>query len=222
MKTAPALSPKIRLFVVDDHALVRMGLKAMLGLEPDFAVIAEAEDAEEAVNLYRECLPDVVLLDLRMPGGSGVVVVRRILKEFPAARIIMLTSFDLEEEVFQSLDAGAKGYVLKSVEREELNSAIRQVHGGEHCVPPAIKQRLLERAQSEPLSLREIEVLDHMRRGHSSRDISSALGISEHTAKNHTRSILRKLRVSDRAEAVAAGFERGLLHAAPCDTVKSA
>lgn len=213
MKQSAAASPKISLLVVDDHAMVRMGLKAMLALEPDFAVIAEAEDAEDAVLRYREHRPDVVLLDLRMPGGSGVVVVRRILKEFPAAHIIMLTSFDLEEEVFQSLDAGAKGYVLKSVERDELNRTIRRVHGGERCVPPAIEQRLVERAQNEPLTTREIEVLDHMRRGHSSRDIASALGISEHTAKNHTRAILRKLRVSDRAEAVAAGFERGLLQA---------
>lgn len=193
--------------------MVRMGLKAMLALEPDFAVIAEAEDAEEAVLRYREHRPDVVMLDLRMPGGSGVVVVRNILKEFPSARIIMLTSFDLEEEVFQSLDAGAKGYVLKSVERAELNNTIRRVYGGERCVPPAIEQRLIERAQSEPLSTREAEVLDHMRCGHTNRDIAIALGISEHTAKNHSRAILRKLRVADRAEAVAAAFERGLLHA---------
>lgn len=213
MKLPPAMPAKISLLVVDDHAMVRMGLKAMLALEADFQVTAEAEDADEAVLRHRECQPDVVLLDLRMPGGNGVVVVRRILKEFPVARIIMLTSFDLEEEVFQSLDAGAKGYVLKSVEREELNSAIRRVHAGERCVPPAIEQRLLERAQNEPLSVREIEVLDHMRRGQSNREIATALGISEHTAKNHSRAILRKLRVADRAEAVAAAFERGLLHA---------
>lgn len=213
MNQLPASPPKISLLVVDDHAMVRMGLKAMLALEPDFAVIAEGEDAEEAVLRYREHRPDVVLLDLRMPGDSGVVAVRRILKEFPAARIIMLTSFDLEEEVFQSLDAGAMGYVLKSVERGELNRTIRKVHGGERSVPPAIERRLLERARSEPLTSREIEVLDHMRRGHTSRNIACALGISEHTAKNHTRAILRKLKVADRAEAVAAGFERGLLHA---------
>jgi DNA-binding NarL/FixJ family response regulator len=213
MKRMEKSLSKISLMVVDDHAMVRMGLKAMLALEPDFEVIAEAEDAAEAVTRYRECLPDVMLLDLRMPGDSGVVVVRRILGEFPAARIIMLTSFDLEEEVFQSLDAGAQGYVLKSVERGELNRTIRRVYGGERCVPPAIEKRLAERALSEPLSAREIEVLDHMRRGHSNRDIAGALGISEHTAKNHTRAILRKLRVADRAEAVAAGFERGLLHA---------
>ena len=213
MKKPAVAAPKISLLVVDDHAMVRMGLKAMLALEPDFTVIADAEDADEAVQRYREHRPDVVLLDLRMPGGSGVVVVRQILKEFPAARIIMLTSFDLEEEVFQSLDAGAKGYVLKSVGREELNGTIRRVHGGERCIPPAIEQRLVERARNEPLSAREIEVLEHMRRGHSSRDIASALGISEHTAKNHSRAILRKLGVADRAEAVAAGFERGLLHA---------
>ena len=213
MKRAEPPVPKISLLVVDDHAMVRMGLRAMLALETDFEVIAEAEDAAEALERYRGCLPDVMLLDLRMPGDSGVVAVRRILSEFPEARIIMLTSFDLEEEVFQSLDAGAQGYVLKSVEREELNRTIRRVHGGERCVPPAIEQRLIERARNQPLSVREIEVLDHMRRGHSNRDIAIALGISEHTAKNHSRAILRKLRVSDRAEAVAAGFERGLLHA---------
>lgn len=213
MKRAVPPNATISLLVVDDHAMVRMGLRAMLALEPDFEVIAEAEDALEALEQYRKFLPDIVLLDLRMPGDSGVVAVRRILSEFPEARIIMLTSFDLEEEVFQSLDAGAQGYVLKSVEREELNRTIRQVHRGERCVPPAIEQRLIERARSQPLSAREIEVLDHMRRGHSNRDIASALGISEHTAKNHSRAILRKLRVSDRAEAVAAGFERGLLHA---------
>lgn len=213
MKRANEPVSKITLMVVDDHAIVRMGLKAMLALEPHFEVIAEAEDADEAVLRHREHRPDIVLLDLRMPGESGVVVVRRILAEFPEARIIMLTSFDLEEEVFQSLDAGAKGYVLKSVDRAELNRTIRRVHAGERCVPPAIEQRLIERAQNAPLSAREIEVLDHMRRGHSNRDIAHALGISEHTAKNHSRAILRKLRVSDRAEAVAAAFERGLLHA---------
>jgi DNA-binding NarL/FixJ family response regulator len=213
MKFATTTLEKISLLVVDDHAMVRMGLKAMLALEADFEVLAEAEDAGEAVLRYREHRPDIVLLDLRMPGGSGVVVVRKIMSEFPAARIIMLTSFDLEEEVFQSLDAGAKGYVLKSVGRDELNGAIRRVHGGERCIPPAIEQRLVERARNEPLSLREIEVLEFMRRGHSSREIASFLRISEHTAKNHSRAILRKLRVADRAEAVAAAFERGLLHA---------
>jgi len=213
MKFATTTLEKISLLVVDDHAMVRMGLKAMLALEADFEVLAEAEDAGEAVVRYREHRPDIVLLDLRMPGGSGVVVVRKIMSEFPAARIIMLTSFDLEEEVFQSLDAGAKGYVLKSVGRDELNGAIRRVHGGERCIPPAIEQRLVERARNEPLSLREIEVLEFMRRGHSSREIASFLRISEHTAKNHSRAILRKLRVADRAEAVAAAFERGLLHA---------
>lgn len=195
--------------------MVRMGLKAMLALEPDFEVIAEAEDAKEAVSQYRAHQPDIVLLDLRMPGDSGVVAVRQILKDFPAARIIMLTSFDFEEEVFQSLDAGANGYVLKSVERRELNEAIRRVHAGERWLPPAIELRLLERAQGQSLSTRELEVLDHMRRGHTSRDIALALGISEHTAKNHARAVLRKLGVADRAEAVAAGFERGLLHPGP-------
>jgi DNA-binding NarL/FixJ family response regulator len=212
IKSGKSTGCRISLMLVDDHAMVRMGLKAMLALEPDFQVTAEAEDANEAVSVYREFRPDIMLLDLRMPGGSGVEVVRRVRKEFPAARIIMLTSFDLEEEVFQSLDAGAQGYVMKSVAREDLTSAIRKVHGGERCLPPVIERRLAERAQTQRLTSREIEVLDHMRRGHSNKDIAVALGISEHTAKNHAKAILRKLQVADRAEAVAAGFERGLLH----------
>jgi DNA-binding NarL/FixJ family response regulator len=198
--------------LVDDHAVVRMGLKAMLGLEADFEVVAEAEDAEEAVRVFAEHTPDVMLLDLRMPGDSGVVVVQRLRARYPEARIIMLTSFDLEEEVYQSLDAGAQGYVLKSMEPEELVAAIRAVHAGQRWVPPALEQRLAERAESKGLSPRELEVLDGMRRGLSNRDIGMALGISEHTAKNHSKAIFRKLQVADRAEAVAAGFERGLLH----------
>ena len=202
----------ITLMLVDDHAVVRMGLKAMLGLEADFEVVAEAEDAEEAVRLYAEHQPDVMLLDLRMPGDSGVVVVQRLRARYPEARIIMLTSFDLEEEVFQSLDAGAQGYVLKSMEPEELVMAIRGVHAGERWVPPALERRLEERAGTKQLSPRELEVLDGMRRGLSNRDIGMVLGISEHTAKNHSKSIFKKLQVADRAEAVAVGFERGLLH----------
>jgi DNA-binding NarL/FixJ family response regulator len=164
------------------------------------------------VRLYREHEPDVMLLDLRMPGESGVVVVERVRALHPEARIIMLTSFDLEEEVFQSLAAGAQGYVLKSMAPEELMEAIRRVHAGERCVPEALERRLEERAETKSLSPRELEVLDHMRRGLSNRDIGLALGISEHTAKNHSKAIFKKLQVADRAEAVAAGFERGLLH----------
>lgn len=215
MKPARRNPAAISILLVDDHAMVRMGLKAMLGLEPDFKVVAEAEDADEAVSLFARFRPDITLLDLRMPGGNGVEVVRRVRKEFPSARIIMLTSFDLEEEVFQSLNAGAQGYVMKAVGREELCDAVRKVHAGGRCVPPAIEQRLAERAQTQRLSTREIEVLDHMRRGHSNKDIALALGISENTAKNHSKAILRKLQVADRAEAVAAGFERGLLHPGP-------
>jgi DNA-binding NarL/FixJ family response regulator len=210
--TEQAGDAAITLMLVDDHAVVRMGLKAMLGLEPDFVVVAEAEDAAEAVRLYGEHRPDVMLLDLRMPGESGVAVVQRVRAVHPEARIIMLTSFDLEEEVFQSLDAGAQGYVLKSMEPEDLMTAIRRVHAGERWVPEALEQRLEERAGTKQLSPRELEVLDHMRRGLSNRDIGMALGISEHTAKNHSKAIFKKLQVADRAEAVAAGFERGLLH----------
>lgn len=203
-------SAPISLLLVDDHGIVRMGLKSILALRKEFQVVAEAEDAADAVEKFREHQPDVTLMDIRMPGGSGVDAVREIRDEFPDARILMLTSFFLEEEVFQSLDAGAQGYVLKSVELDELAAAIQKVHSGNRSVPKALEQRLAERAETEQLSAREKEVLDHVRRGFSNKEIAIALGISEHTAKNHVKAIFRKMHVADRAEAVAAGFERGL------------
>jgi DNA-binding NarL/FixJ family response regulator len=202
---------KIRLLLVDDHSVVRMGLAAVLGLENDLVVVAEAEDGEEASEAFRNHQPDVTLMDARMPGAGGVAAVRAIRTEFPEARIVMLTTYDLEEVVFAALDAGAAGYLLKSVERDELVAAIRRVAAGERCLPASLARRLAERGSRKHLSPRELEVLDLMRRGLSNRDIGVALGISDHTAKAHVKAILAKLEAGDRAEAVAAGFERGFL-----------
>jgi DNA-binding NarL/FixJ family response regulator len=210
MSTAPA---PIRLLLVDDHSVVRMGLAAILGLERDLVIVAEAEDAESAASAFREHRPDVTLMDARMPGGDGIEAVRRIRAEFPEARILMLTTFDLDEFVFGALDAGASGYLLKSVERNELVAAIREVHRGGRCMPADLEARLLERGDRKQLSPRELEVLDYLRRGLSNRDIAVALGISENTAKSHVKAIFAKLEAADRAEAVATAFERGLLHA---------
>ncbi|HET6407403.1 MAG TPA: response regulator transcription factor [Chthoniobacteraceae bacterium] len=206
----PPRSP-IRLLIVDDHSMVRMGLVTILGVEKDLKVVAEAEDAEQAVVRFRQYQPDVTLMDSRMPGGNGIDALKRIRQEFPGARVIMLTTFDLEEMVFTALEAGAAGYLLKSVERAELVAAIRHVHAGERCFPEALKRRMEDQGSHKRLSPRELETLELVRRGLSNRDIGVALGVTENTAKAHVKGILLKLGVADRAEAVAAGFERGLL-----------
>lgn len=201
----------IRLLIVDDHSMVRMGLVTILGVEKDLKIVAEAEDAEQAVVKFRQHQPDVTLMDSRMPGGNGVEALQRIRQEFPEARIVMLTTFDLEEMVFGALEAGAAGYLLKSVERTELVAAIRRVHAGERCFPEALMRRMGDPGSHKRLSPREFETLELVRRGLSNRDIGTALGVTENTAKAHVKAILLKLGVADRAEAVAAGFERGLL-----------
>jgi DNA-binding NarL/FixJ family response regulator len=204
-------STPIRIMLVDDHSMVRMGLSTILGVERDLKIVAEAEDAEQAVANFRTHQPDVTLMDARMPGGSGVDALQRIRTEFPEARVIMLTTFDLEEMVFAAIEAGAAGYLLKSVQRAELIEAIRRVHAGERCFPEAVQRRLADPGTHKRLSPREMQTLDLMRRGLSNRDIGVALGVTENTAKAHVKAILLKLGVADRAEAVAAGFERGLL-----------
>jgi DNA-binding NarL/FixJ family response regulator len=201
----------IRLLLVDDHSMVRMGFATILGVEPDFKVVAEAEDAEQAVIAFRQHAPDVTLMDARMPGGSGVDALRRIRTESPEARVIKLTTYDLEEMVYAALDAGAAGYLVKSVQRAELIAAIRRVHGGERCFPEAFERRFADQHNYKRLSPREQQTLDLMRRGLTNRDIGVALGVAENTAKTYVKGILLKLGVADRAEAVAAGFERGLL-----------
>lgn len=180
-------------------------------MEKDLKVVAEAEDANQAVSMFRQHQPDVTLMDARMPGGSGVEALQRIRAEFPEARVVMLTTYDLEEMVFAAIEAGAAGYLLKSVQRMELIDAIRRVHAGERCFPAAIERRLADQSTYKRLSPREQQTLELVRRGLSNRDIGVALGVTENTAKAHVKAILLKLGVADRAEAVAAGFERGLL-----------
>lgn len=191
--------------------MIRMGFATLLGAENDFQVVAEAEDMEQAVIAFRKHKPDITLMDARMPGGSGIQALKRIRKEFPDARVIMLTTYDLEEPVFAAFEAEASGYLLKSVKRDELIDAVRCIHAGGRCFPASFEQRMAERNQSKRLSPRELETLEFLRRGLSNKDIGVAMGVSENTAKAHVKSILQKLEVADRAEAVAAGFERGLL-----------
>jgi two-component system, NarL family, response regulator len=201
----------LRLMIVDDHSMVRMGFAALLASEPGFRVVAEAEDALQAVSLFREVLPDITLMDVRMPGESGLVALASILREFPSARIIMLTTYDLELPILRSLELGASGYLLKSIKRDELVRAVRRVHGGETCFPVEITKKAAESGQINRLTPREHETLDLIRRGLTNRDIGLVLGVTEHTAKAHVKSLFLKLDVADRAEAVAVAFERGLL-----------
>lgn len=202
---------KIRILIVDDHSMVRMGMAGLLGMEADMAVVAEAEDLEQAVAAFTSHRPDVTLMDVRMPGGSGLEALARIRVIDPHARVVILSTYDLEEPILAAHAAGACGYLLKSIRFDDLVASIRRVHAGGDCFPPALQDHIAARARSRPLTPREIETLDLLRRGFSNKDIGKVLEISENTAKFHVKAILAKLEVTDRAEAVAAAFERGLL-----------
>jgi DNA-binding NarL/FixJ family response regulator len=201
----------IRIIIVDDHSMVRMGLAGLLVMEPDIKVVAEAEDIEQAVAAFTKHLPDVVLMDVRMPGGSGLEALARIKAIDPAARVVILSTYDLEEPMIEAHTSGARGYLLKSVKFDELVAAIRTVHAGGTCFPPVLQDYIAARADTKSLTPRELETLDFLRRGFSNKDIAGAMGISENTAKFHVKAILTKLQVLDRAEAVAAAYERGLI-----------
>ena len=205
------MSSKIRILIVDDHSMVRMGLASLLAMEADMEVVAEGEDMEQAVSAFTDHRPDVTLMDVRMPGGSGLEALARIRSISPDARVVILSTYDLEEPIIAAHAAGASGYLLKSIKGDELVAAIRRVHAGEPCFPPVLKDHIAARARTKPLTPREVETLDLLRRGFSNKDIALVLQISENTAKFHVKAILAKLEVNYRAEAVAAAFERGLL-----------
>lgn len=203
--------PPIRLLLAETHFITRAGLAAVLAMEGDVAIAAEAENAVEAVEKYRRTKPDIALVDLRMPVISGFETLRRLREEWPDARVLVFTTSEMDVDIRQAMDLGASGYLLKSVSREELITAIREVHAGRQWMPAEIAVRLAESQRRRQLTMRESEVLDFLRRGLSNRDIGAALGVSENTAKAHVRSILHKLESADRAEAVSTAYECGLL-----------
>jgi two-component system NarL family response regulator len=209
MKTKP-----IQIMIVDDHHLVRIGLVAILELEPGMAVVAQAEDGQQAVDTYRRHHPDVTLMDMRMPGLGGVEATVAIRTEFPEARIIMLTTYDGDEDIHRAMQAGARGYLLKNVPAEELVTAIKAVHAGERYLPGEVARRLAERNAASDLTARELEVLELLVKGLSNREIGRLLGFSENTAKFHVKGILGKLDASDRTEAATSALQRGYLHLA--------
>ncbi len=202
----------IRLIVADDHHVVRQGLIALLKTVPDMQVVGEAADGEQAVALYRQHRPDVAIMDLRMPKKSGVDAITEIRRDEPNARVIVLTTFDGDEDIYRALQAGARGYLLKDMFGEELIEAIRTVHAGRQRIPAAVAQRLAERMVGPSLTPRELEVLECIVAGKSNRDIGLDLAISEATVKTHINNLLSKLGVADRTQAATTALQRGIVH----------
>ena len=205
-------SEKIRIVVVDDQAVVRQGFVALINTVPDMVVVAEGTNGEQAVELYREHRPDVLLMDLRMPVMGGVEAIKAIRREFPAARLVVLTTFDGDEDIYRSLQAGAQGYLLKDMFFEELEDAIRTVRAGGRRIPGVVAERLAERVGGSDLTGRELEVLEQIVRGRSNKEIAAACGITEATVKSHINNILSKLGVSDRTQAATSALQRGIVH----------
>jgi two-component system NarL family response regulator len=203
---------RIHVAVFEDHTMVREGIVALLELHADFEVVGQAGDGEAAIALWKEVRPDVALVDLRMPGKDGLAVISAIRHEVPAARFLVLTTYDSEDDVSRALQAGARGYLLKGATRAALADAIRSVHAGHRYVPPDLADRVLPRPSAEVLTERETEVLQRIARGMSNKEIGDALGISEHTVKGHMKNLLAKLGVTDRTKALVEAVRRGLVH----------
>jgi DNA-binding NarL/FixJ family response regulator len=202
----------IRILIADDHYLLRMGLVALVGTEPDLQVIGEAADGAQAVELFKKLRPDVTLMDLRMPLKDGITATREIRDQSPAAQILMLTTFDGDDDIHKALSAGANGYLLKSATRESLIPALRAVAAGQRWIPKEVARRLASREMFKELTPREVEVLHQLAKGLANKEIADVLDISEYTVKDHLKSILGKLRVADRTEAVTAAIQRGIIH----------
>jgi DNA-binding NarL/FixJ family response regulator len=206
------MAESIRIMVVDDHHIVRKGLVALIQTIPNMQVIAEASDGVQAIDLYRQHQPDITLMDLRLPNKNGVDAITKIREEFPPARIIVLTTFDGDEDIYRALQAGAKGYLLKGMNADELTDAIRSVHAGKSRIPAIVAERLAERMGGPALTARELDVLKRIVGGRSNKEIAGDLFISEATVKTHINSILSKLGVNDRTQAATTALQRGIVH----------
>jgi DNA-binding NarL/FixJ family response regulator len=211
METEP-----IRILIAEDHFIARAGVAACLNAQPDMIVVAEATNGERAIALYQELRPDVALMDVRMPGMSGLSAVSAILAEFPAARIVVLSSYGGDEDIHRAFLAGVQSYLTKDVLHDELIRAIRSVHAGQKYLPPAIAAALAAQSPRADLSSRELEVLKLVVQGLGNKQIAYSLFMAEHTAKNHVKHILSKLGVEDRTQAATVAIQRGIVHLEDC------
>lgn len=203
-------NPTIRVLIADDHPVVRSGLAMIIQYTEGMETVAEANNGAEAIELYRQHQPDVVLIDLKMPEVDGVEAIATIHREYQNARIIVLTTYDGDEDIYRGLQAGARGYLLKSASRQEILNAIQRVYAGQKYIPAEVGARLAERLGSPQLTEREHQVLRLITEGKSNQEIAQAINISEGTVKFHVNSILRKLNVSDRTQAALVAFKRGI------------
>lgn len=208
-KTSSAKKERIRILIADDHSVVREGLVSLIKRKSDMVVVAEASNGREAVDLWKEHRPDITLLDLRMPELDGVGAIKEIRELDETAHVIVLTTFDGDEDIYRAIKAGAKAYLLKDTARDALVDCVRRVHAGETYLPPLLAAKLAERVSGEALSVREIEVLRRIAAGKSNKEIGAELFISEGTVKTHVKSIFAKLDVVSRTEAVATATRRG-------------
>lgn len=205
-------APAIRVMLVDDHPAFRKGMAALIESEPDLQVVAETGDGRDALAVYRQKKPDVVLMDLRLPGMGGVEATLAIRKEFPDARVIVLTTFDTDEDIYRAIQSGAKSYLLKDTPEDELADTIRNVHAGKQILSEKMSTRLAERQQRPELSQREMEVLCLLIKGRSNKEIGSALFLCEDTVKAHFKTLFAKLKVQDRTEAAISAIRHGIVH----------
>ena len=203
---------KIRVMLVDDHPAFRTGMTALIENEPDLKVVAEAGDGLEALRLYREKHPDVVLMDLRLPGMGGAEATLSIRKEFPDARVIVLTTFDTDEDIYRAIQSGAKSYLLKDTPNVELAKTIRAVFDGQQILPPKVANRLANRLQRADLSEIEMEVLQLLIKGRSNKEMATSLSVTEDTVKARLKTLFSKLKVHDRTEAAITAIRHGIVH----------
>jgi DNA-binding NarL/FixJ family response regulator len=203
---------KIRVLVVDDHPIMRVGIAAIIQATPDMTTVAQAGSGEEAIELFEKHLPDVTLMDLRLPGMSGVDAIRAVIAQHHNAKFVVLTTYEGDEDIHQALEAGARSYIIKGMPHDALVSAVRRVHAGGRFLPSPVSRTLSSRIPNSELSAREREVLDLIVQGRSNKEIATDLGISESTVKCHVSVILMRLNVTDRTQAVVTALQRGLVH----------